>query len=224
MLKIGHRGASKFYPENTLMSFEKAFELGANTVEFDVRQTKDGKLIIMHDKSVDRTTNESRLVSEMTFREIRKLDAGNGEKVPTLKEALSVVKKFKGRCLVEIKEKGIEEKIVNEIKKMKMEKNVIITSFYTQSLKKVKDLDKNLETGLITMNKIKNTLGFLRLCKAIKVDWVLPEKSTLTKKFAEEIHKWGFKIIIWLVDTKEELKKWEKIVDGIATNNPKIFT
>ncbi|MCD6576314.1 MAG: glycerophosphodiester phosphodiesterase [Nanoarchaeota archaeon] len=224
MLKIGHRGASEFFPENTLLSFKKAFEMGASTIEFDVRQTKDGKLVVIHDKSVDRTTNGSGLVSEMTFREIRKLDAGKGEKIPTLKEALSVVKKFNGKCLVEIKEKGIEEKILDVIKKMKMEENVIITSFYTQSLKKVKELNPKIETGLITMNKIKNTIGFLRLCKAIKVNWVLPEKSTLTKKFAEEIHKWGFKIIIWLIDSKEEFKKWEKIVDGIASNNPKVFT
>ena len=224
MLKIGHRGASSNFPENTVLSFKKAFEIGANTVEFDVRQTKDKKLVIIHDKKVDRTTNGSGFVSEMTFREIRKLDAGEGEKIPTLKEALSVVKKFKGRCLVEIKEKGSEEKILKEIKKMKMEKDVILTSFYTQALKKVKELDKNVETGLIIVNKIKNTLGFLRLCKAIKVDWVLPEKKVLTKKFAEEIHKWGFKIIVWLIDSKKELKKWRKNVDGITTNNPQIFT
>lgn len=224
MLKIGHRGANKYFPENTILSFKNAFEMGANTVEFDVRQTKDGKLIVIHDKNVDRTTNGSGLVNEMTFRKIRQLNAGKGEKIPSLKEALFVVKKHKGKCLVEIKGRGTEEKILNEIKKMKMEKAVIITSFYTQALKKVKELNKNIETGLIITNKIKNTLGFLRLCKAIKVNWILPEKKTLTKKFADEIHKWGFKIIVWLVDSKKELKRWEKIVDGIATNNPKIFT
>jgi len=224
MLKVGHRGASKYEPENTILSFKKAFKMGADAVEFDVRQTKDGKIIVMHDKSVDRTTNGFGLVNEMTLREIRKLDAGNGEKVPTLKEALSIVKKNKGTCLVEIKEKGIEEKVLKEIKKLKMEKNVIITSFYTQSLKRVKELNPKIETGLITMNKIKNTFGFLRLCKAIKVDWVLPEKKSLTKKFAEEIRKWKLKIIIWLVNSKKEFKKWEKIVDGIATNDPNIFT
>ncbi len=95
-----HRGANETHPENTLTAFREAVRLGAQMVEFDVRITKDKKLIIIHDKSVDRTTDGKGLINELTLAEIKKLDAGSwksqkfkGEKVPTLKEALAVFPK-----------------------------------------------------------------------------------------------------------------------------------
>jgi len=95
-----HRGAMETYPENTLAAFKEAIRLGAHMVEFDVRITKDNELVIMHDKSVDRTTDGKELIIDLTLVEIKKLDAGswksakfNGEKVPTLKETLSVFPK-----------------------------------------------------------------------------------------------------------------------------------
>lgn len=93
-----HRGENQIHPENTLSAFKEAIRLGAHMIEFDVRMTKDKKLVIMHDKSVDRTTNGNGLVSELTFDEIRKLDAGSwksekftDEKVPTLEETLEIM-------------------------------------------------------------------------------------------------------------------------------------
>ena len=95
-----HRGANETHPENTLAAFREAVRLGAHMIEFDVQITKDKQLVIMHDKSVDRTTNGKGLVSDLTLSEIKKLDAGSwkskdfiGEKVPTLKEALAVFPK-----------------------------------------------------------------------------------------------------------------------------------
>ncbi len=93
-----HRGANETHPENTLAAFKEAIRLGAHMIEFDVRMTKDEKLVIMHDKTVDRTTNGSGAVSDLTLEEIKKLDAGSwkskkftGEKIPTFKEALAVM-------------------------------------------------------------------------------------------------------------------------------------
>jgi len=93
-----HRGAMETHPENTISAFKEAIRLGAHMIEFDVRMTKDGKLVIMHDKSVNRTTNGSGLVSDLTYDEIKKLDAGRwksemfkGERIPTLKETLQVM-------------------------------------------------------------------------------------------------------------------------------------
>lgn len=220
MLKIGHRGADAYEPENTLKSFKRAFELGANCVEFDVRMTKDGKLILMHDKTVDRTTNGHGLVNEMIFKDIRKLEI-DGEKVPTLKEALSVVKEYKGKCLVEIKDKKATKKILREIPK-DMKDDVVIISFYTDALKEAKS--SGFKTGLITTRKIKNLLGFFKLCKFLKVDWVLPEVNTINKEFVEKAHKWGLKVIVWIINTKKELNKWKNLVDGIATDKPDIFS
>lgn len=108
-----HRGANETHPENTLSAFNEAVRLGAQMVEFDVQMTKDKKLVIMHDKSVDRTTDGKGLISEMTLNEIKQLDAGSwkskkfrGEKVPTLKEALSV---FPHNIWLNIHLKGNEE-------------------------------------------------------------------------------------------------------------------
>ena len=92
-LKVGHRGARAYEPENTLRSFRKALELGVNAVELDVRRTKDGELVVIHDDKVDRTTNGRGLVNELTLEEIEKLDAGKGEKIPTLEEALEFLDK-----------------------------------------------------------------------------------------------------------------------------------
>ena len=90
VLRIGHRGAAGHAPENTLASIEKAIALGADLVELDVQRTRDGYLVIIHDKTVDRTTDGTGSVSRMTLATLRTLHAGDGQRVPTLEEALQV--------------------------------------------------------------------------------------------------------------------------------------
>ncbi|MEM2913929.1 MAG: glycerophosphodiester phosphodiesterase family protein, partial [Candidatus Bathyarchaeia archaeon] len=87
MLKVGHRGARAYEPENTLRSFKKAIDLGVDAVELDVRRTKDNELVVIHDAEVDKTTNGKGLVNMLTLREIKQLDTKKGEKIPTLEEA-----------------------------------------------------------------------------------------------------------------------------------------
>ncbi len=91
MITIGHRGASGYEPENTLVSFKKALALGVDAVELDVHLSKDGYVVVIHDKWVNRTTNGMGLIAHKTFNEFKKLDAGNGEKIPTLPEVLELV-------------------------------------------------------------------------------------------------------------------------------------
>ncbi len=120
VMVVAHRGASRHAPENTLAAFRKAIELGADLIEFDVRQTRDGHLVVMHDDTVDRTTDGRGRVSQMTLEEIRKLDAGSwfgpqfkGERVPTLDEALETIK---GGALPDIDFKaGTPEKLVEAV-------------------------------------------------------------------------------------------------------------
>jgi len=115
-LRIGHRGACGLAPENTLASFRKALEIGVDGVEFDAHATKDGELVLMHDDKVDRTTEGTGFIRDLTFEEIRKLDAGmkfkekfRGERVPAMKEALQLLA---GKTIfIEIKQEGIEEKV-----------------------------------------------------------------------------------------------------------------
>lgn len=117
IIAVGHRGTVRFAPENTIAAFKKAIEMGLDLIEFDVRETKDGHLVIMHDETVDRTTDGSGRVSELTLAEIKRLDAGSwfgaqfkGERVPTLDEALEVLR---DRALPDVDFKaGTPEKLI----------------------------------------------------------------------------------------------------------------
>ncbi|MDQ7826832.1 MAG: glycerophosphodiester phosphodiesterase family protein [Candidatus Eremiobacteraeota bacterium] len=173
---IGHRGASSLAPENTMASFRKAQTLGAEMIELDVHRTKDGALIIMHDDTVDRTTDGQGAVKDLTLREIKALDAGSwfspdfkGEGVPTFDEVLQWAR-GKVKIDIEIKNSmqypGIEKEIISLLKARGMEKNVIITSFDPQCIKNVKKEDSTIKTGvllhpepLVTSLKVGTPLG-----------------------------------------------------------------
>lgn len=103
MLRIAHRGASGYAPENTLAAFKKALEFDIDVIELDVHLTKDNHLVVIHDKTVNRTTDGKGKVADKTLAELQKLDAGNGEKIPTLQEVLDLVNR---KALVSIEIKG----------------------------------------------------------------------------------------------------------------------
>jgi glycerophosphoryl diester phosphodiesterase len=148
MLRIGHRGAKAYAPENTLTSFKKALEIGVDAVELDVRKTKDNQLVVIHDADVKRTTDGEGLVSELTLKEIKGFSAEEGEKIPTLQESLDFLDK-KVKVFVELKEESVEEQVLSIVHERGLEKNVVIVSFLEEALKKVRALDKEIETGLI---------------------------------------------------------------------------
>src|SRR3989344_9380836 len=103
MLKIGHRGACGYAPENTLKSFQRAIDLGVDAIELDVQLCKSGELIVMHDNTVDRTTDGSGFIKKLKLKDLKKLDAGEGERIPTLEEVLNLVDR---RVKVNIELKG----------------------------------------------------------------------------------------------------------------------
>jgi glycerophosphoryl diester phosphodiesterase len=110
VLIVAHRGASAYEPENTIRSFDNAFQLGADFVELDVRLSKDGSLVVIHDEAVDRTTNGSGLVRDLTLSELKLLDAGKGEKIPTLEEVLELFSEPEHKFFIEVKEPGVRGK------------------------------------------------------------------------------------------------------------------
>ena len=125
---IGHRGAAGLEPENTLRSIGKAIELGVDQVEIDVRLTKDRRLVVIHDPTVGRTTNGQGYVKDFTFEELRRLDAGKGERIPSLEEVLSLTK---GKIVlqIELKEEGTARPVVRLIESMDAEGDAILSSF-----------------------------------------------------------------------------------------------
>ena len=219
MLRIGHRGARAYAPENTLTSFKKAIEIGVDAVELDVRKTKDNQLVVIHDADVKRTTNGEGLVSELTLKEIKGFDAGSGEKIPTLEETLDFLDK-KVKVFIELKETGIEKQVLSIVHEKGLEKNVVIVSFLEDALKKVRELDKDIETGLIYARH-KNPL---KAALELKANYLLALYRFTHTANVEKAHECGLKVIVWTINSPEEVEEYaKKGVDGIASDKPDIL-
>lgn len=219
MLRIGHRGAKAYEPENTLRSFKKALKLGVNAVELDVRRTKDNALIVIHDEAVDKTTDGSGLVKELTLEDIKELSTDKGEKIPTLEEVLDFLDR-KVKILIELKEKGLEERVLDMILDRGLEEDVIIVSFHEEALMKVRELNGKVETGLIYVRH-KNPL---EKAKELGVKYLLPLYHFTHTSDVEKAHGEGLKVIVWTINKQEEVPKYiEKGVEGIASDKPDIL-
>ena len=218
---IAHRGASGSGVENTLESFEKAIALGVDMVEFDVRRTHDGVLIVYHDA----TFNDSP-INWMNYEEITKLAEEQNFKIPTFRE---VVKLCAGKVYmdVELKESGYEKKVVSVLKKYVDYDEYSIKSFIDAVPKKIHDIDKNITTGLLVGKKnggIKDRfneifpLGRLFRCHA---DFVSPYYAFISRKYIKRMHLAGIPVYAWTVNDKKIMKKCIAYkVDGIITDRP----
>lgn len=222
VLKIAHRGASNYAPENTVEAFKKAVKLKVDIVEFDVHRTKDGKLVVMHDHNVKRTTDGSGLIRNLSLKELKKLHEPNGEVVPTLQEVLTILKN-KCICKIDVKDKGMVEKLVNILKKNHLENSVIITSEIFPVLKKIKQLYPRIkiEAGGFGYKKSITIDEIIRKAKNVKADIISPFYTIVTKNLVEVAHKNGFEVHVWTVDDKRTIERMKRIgVDGITSNYP----
>ena len=219
MLRIGHRGARAYEPENTLRSFKKALEIGVNAVELDVRKTKDNQLVVIHDPDVKKTTNGKGLVNELTLKEIKEFSTEKGEKIPTLKEVLDFLGR-KAKILIELEETGVEEKVLSIVHGNGLQKNVIIVSFIEDALRRIRELDKEVETGLIYVKHKDPVKAALELKASYLVSFY---KFTHTAN-VQKAHENGLKVIVWTVNEPEEVAEYaKKGVDGIASDKPDIL-
>jgi glycerophosphoryl diester phosphodiesterase len=219
MLRIGHRGARAYEPENTLRSFRKALEIGVDAIELDVRKTRDNHLVVIHDADVKRTTNGKGLVADLTLKEIKELSTEKNEKIPTLEEALDFIDN-KAKILIELKETGSEEKVLSAVHSKKLEKNVIIVSFLEEALAKIREQDKQIETGLLYA-KHKNPI---KAAQDLKTNYLLPLYRFTHTANVQKAHQNGLKVLVWTINTPEEIAEYtEKGVDGIATDKPDIL-
>ena len=219
MLRIGHRGARAYAPENTIRSFKRALEIGVDGVELDVRKTKDNQLVVIHDADVKRTTNGEGLVSELTLREIKGFSVEGGEKIPTLEEALDFLDK-KVKVFVELKEAGVEEQVLSLVHAKDVEKSVVIVSFLEEALKKVRELDKDVETGLIYA-KHKNPV---KAALELKANYLLALYRFVHTVNVVKAHEDGLKVLVWTINTPQEVEEYaKKGVDGITSDKPDIL-
>jgi len=220
MLRIGHRGARAYAPENTIASFKKALEIGVDAVELDVRKTKDNQLVVIHDADVKRTTNGEGSVSGLTLKEIKGFSAEGSEKIPTLEEALDFLDK-KVKVFIELKEAGVEEQVLSMVRGKGMEKNVVIVSFLENALRKVRELDKDVETGLIYA-KHKNPL---KAALELKANYLVALFRFTHTANVTKAHENGLKVVVWTINTPQEVEEYAmKGVDGITSDKPDILT
>ncbi len=219
MRVVAHRGASGLEPENTLRAVRRAFELGADWVEVDVRVSRDGRFVVIHDESVDRTTDGRGLVSDMTFEELRRLDAGMGERIPCLEEVLEEAE-GRGTLVVEVKVPGHEWRLMELLRSMDASERVVLSSFYHRSVRKVKRLNPSVRTGVIISSQpvspssvAAEALADMAFIKAKYVEpWVV-----------EDLHDAGVEVYPWTVDEPRRVRAFMEMgVDGLVTNRPDV--
>ena len=216
MLKIGHRGAKGYKPENTLASFAKAIELYVDAIELDVHLSSDGEIMVIHDETLNRTTTKTGFVSDYSASELKKLG------IPTLEEVILLVNK---RCVIniEIKEATATPKVLQLIEKSVNEQHwkynqFQISSFNWEALSMVSKINSKIAIGVLAEASIEKALAFAIQIKAHSIN---PYFKLLNSENVNLIHSNGFKIYTWTVNTPEDLIFVKSLnVDGIISDFP----
>lgn len=220
---IGHRGAMGYEPENTLRSFAKAVELGADMVELDARITKDGYIVVIHDESVDNITHGkySGYVRDMTLQELRKIEFEYGEKIPTLNEVIEFCIDKQVGVNIEVKDKNIEKNIYNIISSYNYLDKTLISSFDYNTLYKFKEIDSDLKLGLLFDE---NEELWYKKALSLGVYSINPIYTKIDKHMIDDAHFLGIKVIAWTVNKRENMEILKDYgVDGIITDFPDIL-
>ena len=222
MLKVGHRGAMGYAPENTMASFAKALELDVDVIELDVHLCKSGEAVVIHDQRLDRTTNGKGLVSAKTLRELKSLDAGKGQTIPTLREVIEGVNK---RAVIDIELKA--EGTAGEVAKILQEyiqdrgweaDRFMLSSFDHHELMRCHALLPRVPFGPIFAAKF---LDYARFAREMQAHLIKPFFEFLDEAFVRDAHNRGLKVITWTVNLPEDMRKMAGLgVDGMVSNYP----
>ena len=229
VLAIGHRGALGYAPENTMASFQLAVEMRVDVIELDIHMTRDGALVVMHDGNVARTTDGQGHIKEMTLAEVKALDAGarfsprfRGERVPTLAEVLAWAR---GRIQLAIEVKGdpmpatgIEDKLVTLLRDQSMVDSVIAISFHHPVVRRLKELEPALATGILYCARLADSVGAARAALA---DSLRPDWQYWTADLVRTVHEAGLTASTWNADDEPLMEYLVGLgVDSIGSNYP----
>ena len=235
---IAHRGASAYYPENTLVSFAAAISLGAGMVEFDVQLSRDGEVVVFHDEKLSRCTNGRGKLAAYTLAELKKLDAGKwfdekfkGEKIPTLKEVLSFCS---GKIAVNIEVKteavadkiagGIEEKCLKIVGQTGMSRHAVFSSFDPRAVQHLKQIDNSAAVAVLFEKKIYGVKPPSEIVEMLGADCFNCSYRELNKKWLRDIKTHNIPVNVYTVDEEREMRRLlEAGVDGIFTNKPDVL-
>lgn len=215
-LIIAHRGACASAPENTLAAFRLAIEQGADGVELDVRLSRDGHLVVIHDATVERVAGTSGEIAAMDLGSIRRLDAGGGERIPLLAEVLDLAR---GRLLVDIELKitGIDAQVLAAVREAGMERDVLITSFHEDAVAAFHRLAPAVAVGLLQQWPV------LERADALGVPVYLPNVRALSENLVASCRRAGRRVIPWTIRSEAEARTALRLrVDGIIADDPRL--
>ena len=219
-----HRGASYYEPENTLRAFRRALEMGADRIEVDVRLTADGHIIALHDETVDRTTDGNGYARHMTLEEIRRLDAGKGEKIPTLREIINLVKD-KADLLIDVKDLGMEDKLAETVLNEDLIEDVVFISSLNV-IRRLKEICREFHVCPYYRFVADDPID-MNAVKRLKADWVYMRWMKINRRLVRLLHKCGIRIFASIPDDVEVGKfdaiigdLYEMEVDELVTGRP----
>lgn len=223
ILNIAHRGYSGKFDENTMIAFKKAIEYNADGIETDVQLSKDGIPVLIHDETLDRTTNGNGFVKDYKLSELKELKTKNGQKIPTLQELLELISSSNLKILnLELKNSvfeytGLEKRVLEMIDEYNIKGRIIISSFNHLSLIKVREIDDEIVEGALTNSTLANVSKYLN---DIKVQCYHPFfPSILNKNYMKEIKQGGIRVNTYTVNEEDHMKMViEAGVDSIITN------
>ncbi|MGD0878548.1 MAG: glycerophosphodiester phosphodiesterase family protein [Anaerolineales bacterium] len=228
---IAHRGDKQHAPENTLAAFKLAAENGADAIEFDLKLTADGRVVVLHDQTVNRTSNGTGRIYQLPFAAVRDLDAGTwfsgkfqGERIPTLNEVFESVDK-RMYFNVELANyatpgDGLVNKVVDSAKKHNLQNRILFSSFYPRNLQITRSLMPEVPRGLLCKRGIrdawKRTFTWQGDYFALH-----PHLDNVHPRLVSKVHASGKRVHVWTVNQEEDLKRMIDLgVDAIITDNP----
>lgn len=230
---VAHRGYSAIAPENTLSAIREAIKAGSDGCEFDIYSTKDGKVVLLHDRTVNRTTNGKGKIAELKFDYVRTLDAGSwkdkkfaGEQIPTLDEALAVLKGSGCIPVIEIKVPGISKKVIASVRRAGMLNEAAIIAFNGKVVKEVRELEPRLSCYWLWSkglkgSPVKQANTIIREAAKHKTNMVDLHYGMLSAEIVAELKKRGMKVWCWTINdpvVMDALMRWG--VEGLTTDRP----
>jgi glycerophosphoryl diester phosphodiesterase len=217
VLKIGHRGAAGHAPENTLAAVRKGIALGVDFVEIDIRRTADCRLVVLHDATVNRTTDGKGRIENLCFRDLEQLDAGNGEHIPTLEEVLKVATGQTG-LMVELKVRGTAQQAVETVREARFKGPVIYASFFHDELTHIRKADPDASLMVLF-----GSLSRASVSRAIKYgsSYVGLPHNKATGPRVNSFHRAGLRIFVYTANDPDDIQRVVSLgVDGVISNFP----
>ncbi len=220
-LKIAHRGASKKEPENTLRSFRRALRMNVSMIECDAHLCKTGELVVMHDNTIDRTTNGKGKIHNKTFDELRKLNDGMGEHIPKLQDVIELINR-ETRLNIELKGRGTGWAVATMLQMYYgmgwRHSDFVVSSFSRRELRAFRKIDTKTPVGYLIYA---NIFGSIYFAKKINAHSINPNIKHAKKRFIDRAHRMGLKVYVYTVDTKEDAQKMKSLgVDGVFSDCP----